>query len=432
MKDVTAILIHYRKQSILAKALRSLQPLGKRLTSILVFQEKQSKLDEEYKKDQRIHFISIDGKDLGSMINDTVSHLTSSHVLFLSDPAYLAPHAIGNVLQTNRPVGTSIYHRNRVLWKPLLIPQAYLLERPLLPRSQLPFKEALLPAWLFKVNSESWVWEEKLIKYSQMNTSPDTVQKSNFLYKYQLPNDAIHNNPSISVMIANYNMGSYLGAAIRSCFLQIEPPEEVLVVDDGSTDQSRELLKLWDRWKDVRVVHKQNEGKAQALNVLLPHVTTDFVLELDSDDWLDPDAIKIAKTYLTELPEDTSLLYGNLRKWKQQEEEEDVFYKTTAQGMAVRDWGQLKHYPFPMGPRIYRTSLLKDHGGFPVLEFADGRLYEDVSVLRKLIKDTAFCYRNFTVYNVREHKESITNQQQTTWNDFIEALKKEKENSYRR
>src|SRR5699024_413530 len=128
-------------------------------------------------------------------------------------------------------LGTSISLRNQIRWQPLVVSKTYLLKRPLLPQSQLPFKEAMLPAWLCKEDLNSWNWEEGLIKYKQMNASVDTVQKSHFLDKYQLESDANAKNPSVSVIIANYNMGNYLEAAIQSCFLQIEPPEEVLVVD---------------------------------------------------------------------------------------------------------------------------------------------------------------------------------------------------------
>lgn len=431
MEDITAILIHYREQPALVKALGSLKQLGERLISIIIFQEKQLILDHLYGNDRRIRFIPIDHEDLGKIINDTVSSLTSSYVLFLSNPAYLASNIDNVVLdfsQSNRLLGTSIEYWNRSLRHPVMVPRSFLLEHPLLLRSQLPFKEALLPAWLSKADSDTWEWKEGLIKHSQANRSPNTMQKSNFLYKYQLPNEIITSYPSVSVMIATFNMDSYLETAIRSCFLQTEQPEKVLVIDDGSTDQSPEILHHWDKEKKVKVFNKRNGGKARAFNALLPHVTTDFVFELDADDWLDPDAIKTVKTYLADLPKDVSLLYGNLRKWKQLEEEGNVFYKTTAQGMPVNDWTQLLHYPFPLGPRVYRTSLLKRHGGFPVLEFADGRLYEDVSVLRRLIDDTQFCYRDFTVYNVREHKQSITKQEQATWDDFIKAWKDEEKN----
>ncbi|MDY0393277.1 hypothetical protein RWE15_01080 [Virgibacillus halophilus] len=115
------------------------------------------------------------------------------------------------------------------------------------------------------------------------------------------------------------------------------------------------------------------------------------------------------------------MLFGNLRRWKQLGEG-DVLFKGISQGNSVTNLKQLRAYHFPLGPRIYRTSLLKKYGGFPVVAYEDGRMYEDVSLLNRLIQKSRFCFRDFTVYNVREHAASITRQNQTKWNAFIHSL----------
>src|SRR5699024_11559 len=182
---------------------------------------------------------------------------------------------------------------------------------------------------------------------------------------------------------------------------QNEMFDQILIMHDGSTDNSDKKLKKLANEKQVKIFHKKNEGKAKALNELLPHVTSDFMLELDADDWLDPDACSVIKGHLSNLPEEVAVLYGNLRKWKQKTE--DVLFKTTSKGVAIKEIAELFSYQFPLGPRIYRTSILKEEGGFPILDFEDGRLYEDVSVLYQLLKRYPFSYKDFTVYNVREH-----------------------------
>lgn len=58
-----------------------------------------------------------------------------------------------------------------------------------------------------------------------------------------------------------------------------------------------------------------------------------------------------------------------------------------------------------------------------MIAFKDGRLYEDVSVLNQLIKYGRFQYHDFTVYNVREHKESITKTNRPEWNEFLKSIK---------
>lgn len=103
--------------------------------------------------------------------------------------------------------------------------------------------------------------------------------------------------------------------------------------------------------------------------------------------------------------------------------EGDVLFKGVSKGVGINNRADLLSYRFPLGPRIYRTFLLKEAGGFPVVAFENGRLYEDVSVLNRLIKNSRFCYRDFTVYNVREHKESITKNNDSKWNDFLKTLR---------
>lgn len=90
----------------------------------------------------------------------------------------------------------------------------------------------------------------------------------------------------ISVIIDNYNYGQYLAAAIDSALNQSYPTLEVIVVDDGSTDDSRALLPAYqDR---INVVLQDNAGQAAALNAGLAHSRGDLVIFLDADDRLLP------------------------------------------------------------------------------------------------------------------------------------------------
>ncbi len=96
----------------------------------------------------------------------------------------------------------------------------------------------------------------------------------------------------VSIIIDNFNYDRFLNDAISSALSQTYPNCEVIVVDDGSTDNSREILKTYtDR---VIVLLKENGGQASAFNLGFEKSTGDLVLFLDSDDTLDPDAIETA------------------------------------------------------------------------------------------------------------------------------------------
>jgi hypothetical protein len=79
-------------------------------------------------------------------------------------------------------------------------------------------------------------------------------------------------------------------------------------------------------------------------------------------------------------------------------------------------------YKFPLGPRIYRTLSLKENKGFPIIDFEDGRMYEDVSILNHLLRENRLLYKDFTIYNVREHAFSITKKNPSSWSDFLKLL----------
>ena len=88
--------------------------------------------------------------------------------------------------------------------------------------------------------------------------------------------------PRFSVLIAAYNSAATVGAAIESALAQTAPPHEVIVCDDGSTDDIEGALRPFrDR---IRLVRKDNGGGASALNAALREASGDFVISLDADD----------------------------------------------------------------------------------------------------------------------------------------------------
>ncbi|OGR68874.1 MAG: hypothetical protein A2081_04360 [Elusimicrobia bacterium GWC2_61_19] len=112
--------------------------------------------------------------------------------------------------------------------------------------------------------------------------------------------------PKISVIIINYNYGRFLGDAIESVLAQDFAGEmEVLVVDDGSTDNSAELVKPYlDR---VKWLPKTNGGQVSAFNHAMRHATGEWVGLLEADDTWDKN--KLAKTFKRlEREQDASLI----------------------------------------------------------------------------------------------------------------------------
>jgi glycosyltransferase involved in cell wall biosynthesis len=95
--------------------------------------------------------------------------------------------------------------------------------------------------------------------------------------------------PRVSILINNYNYGQFLAAAIESALQQSYPHTEVVVVDDGSTDHSREIIASYG---DVIVpVLKANGGQASAFNAGFAASQGDIICFLDADDLYLPEKV---------------------------------------------------------------------------------------------------------------------------------------------
>jgi glycosyltransferase involved in cell wall biosynthesis len=87
---------------------------------------------------------------------------------------------------------------------------------------------------------------------------------------------------SVTAAITTYNRAGFLPGALESVFAQTRPPDEVLVVDDGSTDETPTVLARYDN--RIRVVRQPNGGRSAARNTALREARSRFLSFLDSDD----------------------------------------------------------------------------------------------------------------------------------------------------
>lgn len=97
--------------------------------------------------------------------------------------------------------------------------------------------------------------------------------------------------PKITVVMPVYNYARYLEEALDSLMEQTIKPDEIIVVDDGSTDNPKEIC---DRYP-VKYIYKENGGLASARNRGIQEATSEYVFSFDADDMLRPDTIKTYK-----------------------------------------------------------------------------------------------------------------------------------------
>jgi glycosyltransferase involved in cell wall biosynthesis len=103
------------------------------------------------------------------------------------------------------------------------------------------------------------------------------------------------NTPLVSVVIPCFNHACFLSKAIESVLMQTYKPIEIVVVDDGSADHTKEVA---GQYQEVKYIYQENKGLSAARNTGARNSTGEFVLFLDADDWLYPKGIEINVKHL--------------------------------------------------------------------------------------------------------------------------------------
>ena len=111
---------------------------------------------------------------------------------------------------------------------------------------------------------------------------------------------------STAIIIPSYNREQLLPMCLDSVLRQTRPPEEILVVDDGSTDATAALCRTYP---PVRYLHKENGGPGSARNLGLRNTTSESVIFLDSDDILADRALELLRKGFEAYP-DVAVVFG--------------------------------------------------------------------------------------------------------------------------
>ena len=103
--------------------------------------------------------------------------------------------------------------------------------------------------------------------------------------------------PEISIIITNYNYGAYIQRAVRSCLNQKYVNHEVIVVDDCSTDESINKIKIFEN--DIKIIKTpKNSGVSAAANLGINNAKGQFIIRVDADDYVSSEMCYFMKRYL--------------------------------------------------------------------------------------------------------------------------------------
>ena len=195
-----------------------------------------------------------------------------------------------------------------------------------------------------------------------------------------------------SVIITNYNYARYLGRCIRSCLNQTMPPEdyEVIVVDDGSTDNSKQVIEsLADRVKPVFIEHS---GVAYASNVGIKKALGTFIIRVDADDYINQNMLLFMTEILAWNP-DIGFVYCDLFVIDGKEKKTQRLSLNTVELLYNHGAGMM-----------FRKSNLEAIGLYDV----NLKNCEDYDLVTRYLKNFDGYYLKLPLYRYYKHDNSLT------------------------
>lgn len=214
----------------------------------------------------------------------------------------------------------------------------------------------------------------------------------------------------VSFIVPIYNAQLYLESCVRSIMRQSYKDIQIILVNDGSTDESLQICyKLRDADERITVISQKNSGVSMARNVGITYATGEWIAFVDADDCISEDYVEIFEEYLNK---DFDFVCGDEASRKKRKE---ISIKLMGrEQFALYERGLLNKYAVLKGPhltsvcgKLYRASFLKENKVFfPVcLKKSEDALFNQY-VFHYARKGV---YINKSVYDYRQYEKSASN-----------------------
>lgn len=226
--------------------------------------------------------------------------------------------------------------------------------------------------------------------------------------------------PIISIILPVYNTAPYLEECLNSIHNQSFKDYELICIDDGSSDNSHEILKKYEKIiTNCKVIYQNNKGVAIARNIGLNNVKGDYIIFIDSDDYIENNYLE--RLYNESCNTNADVVICNFyRYYENSNLKLPVIYKKKSGLYSNHDI--LKSLIPDNLIHSYLWNKLWKKELFDNLEFPDIK-YEDISIMCDLFyKAKKVSIINDTLYYYRIRKTSIVrNYSISTQNDYVKA-----------
>lgn len=215
------------------------------------------------------------------------------------------------------------------------------------------------------------------------------------------------NDILVSIIVAIYKSEPFIGKLLDSILNQTYKKIEIILVDDGSPDNSGMICDEYaSKDSRIKVIHKQNGGACEARNVGLEHANGEYVSIIDGDDWLEPDYIEYLLGLALNAGADMSMTdqIFTTRDHKQNDDESTEIWSAEKAASSIL-------YPIiPIGPwnKLYRLQLLKDNNiSFSVPWSGEGLYFSFMAAQHS--NKVAVGHRKVYVYRLNNAGSGLTN-----------------------
>lgn len=216
--------------------------------------------------------------------------------------------------------------------------------------------------------------------------------------------------PLISIILPVYNVEEFLGKCLKSLEAQNSKEYEIVIVDDGSNDNSLQISQNWlGRYSNIRVYQKKNGGLSSARNYGLDKAYGEFIMFVDPDDEIVPYSLDAQINLLNKyncdiLIRNFKVVDANNESIKKKDIHNFIFENNLLSGeesLKILLEQKMPHFAW-LG--IFKRALFVKHN----IRFPEGRRFEDSAVMYRLLGESKSVYfDNNKTYLYRQNRASI-------------------------
>lgn len=207
--------------------------------------------------------------------------------------------------------------------------------------------------------------------------------------------------PKVTVYIPTYNYGEYIKQAIESVLNQTMSDWELIVINDGSKDNTSDILRQYQGHKKIRIIDQENKGLNITNNIALRLAEGEYIMRLDGDDYADENLLLILSNILDTKP-DIGLVYPDYYCINEEGEILEIVRREK-----INKKNQLLDLPAHGACTMFRKDLILEMGGY-IENFSCQDGYE--LWLRFIQKYKPFNV-NLPLFYYRQHSRSLTKNQ---------------------